>query len=275
MRTVKNLVISASSLLVLACILVNCSKDIVIMPEAVNSGEMNLKSGSLVATATSPFNLWGYTWNIKSASGMGPGNNTWNPGNVSVDAEGIHLQIKFNSGTGKWECAEVWTSETLGFGTYEWVVKGQVDQYNEDVVLGLFNYLPTTIQGAKKTAEIDIEFSRWGNTAETRMGGYTVWPNKTNLKQSTFPFTMLATTTAPITTTHRFTWRSNGVYFQSFDASGKEFASATFAPSKPTQYIPQVAEPVHINLWVFEGGIKMTDHFKTYEVLITNFKKIP
>ena len=274
MRTAKNLLISALSLLILTCSLVNCSKDVYNMPEAGNSGEMNLKSGTLNATITSPFSRWGYTWNIKSGSGMGPGNNTWNAGNVWVEADGIHLQIKYNKDTGKWECAEVWTSEKLGFGTYEWEVKGEIDQYNEDVVLGLFNYLPTTIQGAKKTAEIDIEFSKWGKASQTKIGSYTVWPNKTNLKPWTSLFDMLPTNGSPIITTHRFTWSSKGVYFQSVDASGNEFASTTYTPSKPTQYIPQIAEPVHINLWVFEGGIKMADKTKTYEVLISNFTKL-
>src|SRR6266699_978422 len=65
----------------------------------------------------------GHTWKVTSGgmAGVAPGN----PQNVSVDEKGsLHLNIEKRDG--KWTAAELFTVETLGFGTYEWVVEGNV-----------------------------------------------------------------------------------------------------------------------------------------------------
>ena len=57
----------------------------------------------------------GYTWTIKSGSGLGPGPNNWNPTNCFVDANGyLHLLITAdtNSPNG-WDCAELYTTSSL------------------------------------------------------------------------------------------------------------------------------------------------------------------
>lgn len=260
-----------TSLLVCILFAVSCTKE----PEnsTVPAGDPaadNLKAGSLTTVSFA-----GYTWYVKNATGMGPGYNNWNPANVAVVNGKLQLTLTYNTVTGKWDCAEVWTTRNLGFGTYEWEVEGELDQLHQNVVLGLFNYLPTATQGGKKTAEIDIEFSKWGG-AVTNIGGFTVWPNKTNLAEWTIRFPSDFDATHKVSR-HSFKWSSKSVSFSSSDGFGTP-ASSTYSPLvTPTYYIPQLAQPVHMNLWVF-GTVSGTSNNSiiggaaTATITISNFK---
>lgn len=214
-------------------------------------------------------NFSGRSWHVKSGTSLGPGPNNWNPNNVWVDANGkLHLKISYNKTTSKWDCAEVWTSEKLGFGTYEWVVESKIETFDKNVVLGMFNYLTTGGGGS----EIDIEFAKWGIETLSKMGSFTVWPTKAGLKRwtSIFPVTSGNTETF---TKHTFNWQSKSVTFKSVDAKDNVLGSAVYKPSRYTQYIPQIPEPLNMNLWLFEGNPGSLTTDKTVEVVISSFKK--
>lgn len=247
-------------------ILMSCTmNDGLLTAEETKSNQTTASKAGTLSTLT----FSGYKWNVKSGVGMGPGPNSWSANNVWVDTAGkLHLKISYNQITGKWECAEVWTANKLGFGTYEWVIEGKVDQFDKNVVLGLFNYMPT----AGGASEIDIEFAKWGIPTLSKMGSFTVWPTRSGLKPWTSTFAITSTqTNAP--TKHTFNWQSKSVTFKSTDVNGRIIASAVYRPTKYTQYIPQVSEPININLWLFQGITVMpTD--KTTEIIIHSFRKI-
>ena len=140
----------------------------------------------------------------------------------------------------------------LGFGKYEFEIKGPIDRLDDNVVLGLFNY-PTRDVGQDATHEIDIEFARCGE-ARNPMGNYTVWPVEKARKQQSksFPFDLKGDQS-----THRFFWSQNRVWFQSLRGlrsdDGEEFSRWDFSPPEAAQRISQQAMPVHINLWLFKG----------------------
>ncbi|MFO0734148.1 MAG: hypothetical protein U0361_24925, partial [Nitrospiraceae bacterium] len=122
----------------------------------------------------------------------------------------------------------------------------------DNVVLGLFNY-PTRDVGTDATHEIDIEFARWG-AASNPIGNYTVWPPEKGLKQQShsFPFTLETGQS-----THRFTWTSNQIVFQSVRGlrtdGREEFSRWAFSPPDPARGISRQPMPIHINLWLFKG----------------------
>src|SRR5215467_1756592 len=103
----------------------------------------------------------GHTWKVTSGgmAGVAPGS----PANVSVDANG-YLHLSITKKDGKWTAAELFTVENLGFGTYQWVVEGDVWNMDPVTVLGLFPYGPTHGIGKDAMNEIDIEFSQWNKT---------------------------------------------------------------------------------------------------------------
>jgi len=74
-----------------------------------------------------------------------------------------------------WTAAEIFSTTSLGYGTYQWQIDGTVDHYDRNVVVGLFPYGPAAGLGASGNNEIDIEYARWGNDAWPN-GNFTVWP---------------------------------------------------------------------------------------------------
>jgi hypothetical protein len=192
----------------------------------------------------------GFDWTVRSGRG-GPGPNLWDTNNVWLDASGA-LHLKISRHQGQWSCAEITLPKRLGFGRYDFQIKGAIDQLDDNVVLGLFNY-PTREVGPDATHEIDVEFARWGDP-KNPMGNYTVWPVDKALKQQShsFPFSVEGGES-----THRFTWNRSQIEFKSwrgFRSDGDAlFGDWTFRPEDAARRISQQPMPVHLNLWLFRG----------------------
>src|SRR5579859_4363234 len=147
---------------------------------------MNLKTKHLAALLLAlgfsiqakDIEFGGYSWAVRSGRG-GPGPNAWDENNGWLDSS-TNLHLKISQRDGKWSCAEITMRKRVGFGRYQFQVTGRIDRFDDNVVLGLFNY-PTRDVGSDGTHEIDIEFSRWGN-AKNPMGNHTVWPVEKALK---------------------------------------------------------------------------------------------
>ena len=120
-----------------------------------------LAIGSFARPAAAANLVWkGHTWNVTNG-GMA-GKCQGSPNNVSVDANGyLHLKITNNGGT--WTAAEIFSTDKLGFGTYQWQIDGAIDRFEPWIVLGLFPYGPAAGIGGDGTNEIDIEYSVWGH----------------------------------------------------------------------------------------------------------------
>jgi len=209
----------------------------------------------------------GYTWQVRNGTG-GPGPNTFDAQNVSVDANG-HLHLRIVKRNGKWTCAEVFLDQRFGFGTYQFQLLGRPDRMDDNVVLGLFNYTVPEV-GPDATNEIDIEFATWGG-AQAEHGNYTVWPAVDGLPPTSHPYDA---TLAGDASTHRFDWRSGTILFQSLDGwhddDTGEYARWSYAPVDALQRIPQQPLPVHINLWLFQG--KAPTDGQAVDVVVTDFR---
>jgi hypothetical protein len=222
-------------------------------------------------TTNATIQFSGYTWEVRPAGSGGPGPNQWDPNNVWVDANG-YLHLKLSYVNGQWRAAELYTTQRLGFGTYQWQLMSRVDQFDPNVVLGLFNYTRPDV-GPDKTNEIDIEFARWGNAANPNLN-YVVWPAVAGVPQTanTYNFTLNGDYT-----THRFTWNTNQILFQSLhghtDTNTNEFRRWSFAPAQPLQAIPQNPLPLHMNLWLFEGRPPING--QQVEIIISKFTYTP
>jgi hypothetical protein len=212
----------------------------------------------------------GYTWTVKSGRG-GPGPNSWDPNNVWLDSA-TNLHLKIGRRDGKWSCAEVTMRKRLGFGRYQFQTVGRLDRFDDNVVLGLFNY-PTGDVGADGTHEIDIEFARWGRAANP-MGNFTVWPVERGRRQVTksFPFSL-----GGDRATHRFAWSRDQVLFQSLNGHREDDQEELFRwlyrPPESARSISRQAMPVHLNLWLFRG-LPPKDG-REVEVIISDFRFAP
>jgi hypothetical protein len=208
----------------------------------------------------------GYFWSIKSGRHSNPGHNDWNPNNVFVDTNGfLHLKITYNTNSGNWDCAGLYTTSRLRFGTYQWEVEGRLDQLDRYVVLGLFPYA-----GPPGLNEIDIEYTRWGKAANHDCW-WTIYPNSgTTVARNNASFNLSETYT-----TSRLTWSSSGVHywhmggFQPIGTIANLFAEWNCASSSPAQNIPQQAMPLHMNLWLYQGHAPANG--QSVEVIIHDF----
>jgi hypothetical protein len=215
--------------------------------------------------------IWfrGYEWSVRNTIGkQGPGPNYFSDSCVRIDASGrLHLWIKKDIASGQWRCPEVTTSVSFGYGTYQFVVEGPIDHFDKNIVLGLFNY-----SGDDGFDEMDIEIARWGNGAYPNLN-YTIWPEKKDsLKHSsiTREFTLKSGMS-----THIFRRTADTVICSSFDGISTDPKDLIFSSlfTRPAVSISQLAMPVHINFWLFNGDPPLDQ--QPVELIIRNFQFIP
>jgi len=215
-------------------------------------------------------NWKGHTWNV-TAGGMA-GVCQGNAANISIDADGyLHMKITNNGGT--WTGAEIFTTDKIGFGTYQWQIDGPVDKLDKNVVVGLYPYGPEAGIGSDGQNEIDIEYARWGNASYPN-GNYTVYPpTGTGSSEITFDFTLTGTYT-----TSRFVWSSTKIDFvalsgfEPLDGTAGLIKAWTFAPATPTTKVPQQALPLGMNLWCFQGP---PSNGQNVEIIVRDFTFVP
>jgi hypothetical protein len=194
----------------------------------------------------------GHTWQVTSGgmAGVCQGD----PNNVTVDAAGyLHLKISRNNGA--WSAAELFTTDKLGFGAYQWQVDGPIDTFDKNVVLGMFPYGPAAGIGADGTNEIDIEYSRWGQ-ANGPNGDWTDYPaSGSTIGELSYTFSLGGATLS----TSRFVWSTTSITssllagLQPIDGKTGLIKEWTYMPPNPTVNIPQQALPLGMNLWCFDA----------------------
>jgi hypothetical protein len=204
----------------------------------------------------------GRTWQVKSStSQVGPGPNFFSasPENVWVDATG-RLHLKITQRNGRWNCAEIISSDSPGYGTYLFEVASPVSDLDRNAVLGLFTWSDKA-QYAHR--EIDIEFARWGNATDPTNAQYVVQP----YDRSGHVHRLTATATAPAL--HGFTWRPAQVAFASSDLVGWDHDWTFSGPEVPRSG----GENVRLNLWLFNGAAPSNG--LEIEVVVTRFTFTP
>jgi hypothetical protein len=198
------------------------------------------------------------SWQVKASSArVGPGPNYFSASaeNVWVDATG-RLHLRITQRNGRWNCAEIISRDSPGYGTYLFEIASPVSDLDANVVLGLFTWSDKARYAHR---EIDVEFARWGNPADPTNAQYVVQPydRPGHLHRLTAP--------ATVPTLHGFTWAPGRVGFASSDLAGWDHDWAYADTDVP----PSGGENVRLNLWLF-GGTAPTDG-REIEVVLTRF----
>jgi hypothetical protein len=186
----------------------------------------------------------GITWKVRSGTGN-PGNNKWSDSSESVwvDENGI-LHLKIRRINGLWYCSEIYSDETVGYGEYRFYVASNVENLDKNIVVGLFTYFDDE-------NEIDIEFSKWGNEAETEMGNYATQPATIQGNSLSFELGLNGSYS-----THRFIWKPNEIDYKSWHGHEKVATETTLIQNwKYTgANIPSPGnEELIINAWLYKG----------------------
>jgi len=214
----------------------------------------------------------GHQWKVTTGgmAGVAKGDST----NVSIDEKG-YLHLRIVERDGKWTASEVFTRERFGFGTYQWIVEGNVYHMDKSTVLGLFAYGPIHHIGLDAENEIDIEFSKWNNTCHGCNADFTVYPSTGNRKQDgTSAWEDNFRVSGGAITTARIEWAPEHIVFtlmhgaHALGTTAEVIKAETYASDKKN--IPQQAVPVGINLWCFRETPATTQ-----SVIIRSFEFAP
>jgi len=214
----------------------------------------------------------GYEWKLTHGGMAGVA--TGDPANVTIDSHG-YLHLRITQRDGKWSASELFTTADYGFGTYQWVIEGDVYDMDPTTVLGLFPYGPTHHFGTDAENEIDIEFSQWNKTCHGCNADFTVYPSTGNHKpKGVSAWEDNFHVTGGTVTTARMEWFPDHIVFtlmngaQPIGTTAEVIKTETYTSDKTN--IPQVAVPVGINLWCFKGTPA-----KDQEVIIRDFHYAP
>jgi hypothetical protein len=252
----------------------NYSQPCVLGSNSVPTNVFAQAIASAVVTRAYPGPRWlsfsGYDWWVKTSAGrVGPGPNYFSDStnNVWLDGQGqLHLRITNRSN--QWQCAELVSARTFGYGSYRFQLASSADSLNPNAVLGLFTW---SDDAAYADREIDIECSRWGNAADASNAQFVVQPYDVSghLVRLTVP---AGQTNAAL----RFTWETNRVSFQSQRGGFSPNPSPANVISNWTYTLtvpPSGDEAVRLNLWLFRGTAP-TDN-QEVEVVISSFQFMP
>lgn len=186
----------------------------------------------------------GGSWQVKtSTAAVGPGPNIFAKANVSVDASGfLHLRIARDA-SNRWTTAEVIGPTSYGYGTYTFTVASRLDQFDPNVVLGLFTWSDKAPYAHR---ELDVEIADWGSTTDPTNAQFVVQPYDKPNHLHRFPVG------DAVRTLHQFEWRAGRVTFTSRRLdTGALIATYTYSGSD----VPKPGdERVRLNLWLFRGA---------------------
>lgn len=205
----------------------------------------------------------GYDWVVEDSSEntVGPGPNFFSSSedNVWVDNQG-RLHLKIVQRGGKWYCSKVVLWNAYGYHKYVFYVDSRVDQLDKNVVAGLFAY-------KNDEEEIDIEFSKWGDTNKDN-SQFAIQPSVNQGNKVRFNLLL-----EDNHSTHFFNWQKESIEFGSYLGnslmpSDEEVVKTWTYTGKDIPTSPDLR--IKINLWLFKG--KFPSDNQDNELVIRDFK---
>lgn len=204
-----------------------------------------------------------------SENPVGPGPNYFSDSieNVWVDEDGmLHLRITFRDGI--WNCAEVITIDTVGYGTYIFQLASRVDQLDRNVVLGLFTW--DDMAPEHNYREIDIEFARWGEES-AQNAQFVVQP--WFVASNTYRFDV---DLGGVYSIHYFDWRVDSILFSIYRGNAHPPSLDSQVESwlyTGNDIPPEGGSNARINLWLFNENPPSDS--QEVEVIVRNFEFVP
>lgn len=224
-------------------------------------------------------NLWGYDWLVKNAkTPVGPGPNYFSGGKgmVYVDDKGqLNLNVKYLNGA--WRCSEVILGKSLGYGTYIVETNSRLDNFDPNVVLGLFTY--DTEAPEVSYREIDmLEVAKWGDINNPTNAQNVVQPCSYcpdgGVNCDRFKITQKKGETI---LTHWMIWKKDRVEFRTYCGSyvsNPDPSTLLHTWVKTGSAVPTPGnERVRFNLWLLNG--EPPTNLKPRKVAISRFLFFP
>ena len=265
----------------------------------VDNNARNLVSEFTPFTIQAPCNLtcdrflnWsGFTWCVIGSNDTrcypGPNYYSSNTDNVKVDSSG-DLHIRITNRNGRFYCAEMHTVETVGYGVYTFAVSSRIDNLDKNVVLGLFTWNDKNCI-TNANSELDIEFTRWGDSGNPDVIEYSVQP--TNSGQETDRFTSWPMTLTGNNSIHFIKWTpsliewsshlghtnpppaNNLIAYWSFNTNHTPKSSEVCNSDPVLIPAPEGNTHLNLNLWLNRGNYPSNN--QEAEVIIHDINFVP
>ncbi|MFN5627886.1 MAG: hypothetical protein ACK48W_01245 [Bacteroidota bacterium] len=239
----------------------------------------------------------GYYFNYKNTPNpVGPGPNRFK-GTTDyawVDAnDKLHLKIAKNPSNNFWYCSEIISVKQFGYGTYIMTCETDIRNFDAKTVFGCFTWDDYSFQ-KQGNSEVDIEFAKWGNDADTLLVTYSAQPvifsNPVAYNERTHK-PLIATKYISKPMTYMMKWTPDSVFWESYEGETypgtNKVSSWSFNKNNtPRQKIegdktsdfivipaPGDSTNLRFNFWLLNG--QAPNNAKEHEIVIKNFKYIP
>jgi hypothetical protein len=188
-------------------------------------------------------------------------NNPYDPDNVFTDAGGaLHLRIGRKNGV--WNCSELHTMRSLGYGTYVMTMR-DISKLEPVTVFSMHTWDDF---GDEHYREMDVEIGRWGDPE-----------NKNNAQYGIQPFYVpgnLAEFSEPAgTLTHSLRWESGRASFKTVRGSSMNAAAPVVYEHVFTSGVPTAGDAnIVIDLCLVPSHTPLQ---KEAEVVVDKFEYLP
>lgn len=221
-------------------------------------------AGSLPDFPVVPLRFSGYDWKVRTVSAARGGlNNLYDSDNAWTDSKGaLHLRIS-NKPAG-WTCAQVVLARSLGYGTYNFVVR-ETAHFDPAVVLSLHTFDDSA--GDQYFREWDIEIGRWGRpeTRENAQFGLQPFYVPGNLARFTEPLGTL---------TYSMLWEPGRAVFKAFRGNSIQSGERPFYEHTFTAGVPSPGQELLEAMFYIVASKQHPLHQNT-EVVIDRFEYLP
>ena len=220
--------------------------------------------GSLPDLPVVPLRFSGYDWKVRTVSAARGGlNNLYDADNAWTDGKGaLHLRIS-NKPAG-WTCAQVFLASSLGYGTYNFVVRDTA-RLDPAVVLSLHTHDQSA--GDQHFREWDIEIGRWGRATSRENAQFGVQPFYVpgNLARFTEPAGTL---------TYSMLWEPGRAVFKGFQGSSIQAGMRPFYEHTFTVGVPSPGQE-RLEAMFYIVASEKGPRQKNTEVIIDKFEYLP
>ena len=220
--------------------------------------------GPIQLAPTKPLHFSGYDWAVRTIAGdRGGKNNLYDGDNAWTDESGaVHLRIKQREG--RWSCAELMLTRSLGYGTYILVTR-DTSHLEPAAVLSMNTF--DDWAGDQSFREWDVALSRWGDANRKNNAQYEIQPFYVPGNVASFA--------APAgALTHSLHWESGRAYFKTVRGSSMRAGAPVVSEHVFTSGVPSHGqEKIYIAFYVVASDTNPLQ--KESEVVVEKFEYLP
>lgn len=220
--------------------------------------------GPLQIARTVPLRFSGYDWEVRTiAADIGGINNLFDPDNAWTDKSGaLHMRIRKKDG--RWSCSHLTLSRSLGYGTYNIVVR---DTYHLEPAAVLSMTTFDDWANEQHYREMDIEMGRWGDAGNKNNAQYAIQPFY--VPGNVAPFRVPAGTLS-----HSLHWEYGRATFRTVQGSSLRTGASLVSEHGFTTGVPVPGQERFL-LMFYDVASDKTPLQHGSEVVIENFEYLP